>query len=163
MDGFMIDHYMTKMQTIIAFKSASFFRHKKSEGSLFAFGAYGVMPVMVGLTGALDYIKLPLSLIEEIAKGVFLIIPSFFSPRLFRRVVRHLKDAKNYGILCVYKLLQGAPADLSNIYQSFKNPFKDTHAMFSYYGVNSVSERDNNYYYGNSEWESLHPSIGKNA
>ncbi|MBA3603273.1 MAG: hypothetical protein H0W50_06465 [Parachlamydiaceae bacterium] len=115
-----------------------------------AYGAYVVVPIGIALTGALDYLKLVLACIEEVVKGIFLIPTSFFSPRLSRRVVRHLSDAKNYALWCVYKIFYGAPTDLRDIYQSFKNPFKESHSLFSFYGANAVT---------GSEWERLHPSI----
>ncbi len=146
----MIDQYITKMQTTIALKSTSYFCNKKSQGSKLAYGAYVVVPIVIGLVGALDHIKLILACIEEIVKGVFLIPTSFFSPRLSRRVVRHLKDAKNYALQCFKKLFYGAPTDLRDIDQSYKNPFKDHHSLFSFYGINAVN---------GSEWERLHPSI----
>ena len=146
----MIDEYITRFQLGLAIKSNEFFCRKKSENSRLAYGAYLIVPVVVGLTGSLDYIKLLAACVEEIAKMVFLFPTRFFSPRLAKRVTKHYRDAKDYGVHLIYKIVYGALKDLGGIRQSMADPFLTVNLQFSFYGCES---RPSN------EWERMHLSL----
>lgn len=152
----MIDSSMTAMQISISFAPARYFTRKKAEGSVIAWGAHVVMPLVVGVAGAIDYVKLPLSAIEELAKGIALIPTIPFSPRLSRRVFQYFNESYNYGIHCIYKLFHGTHSDIKCMYQAFRDPFKMPDTLTpSFYGVHSHALNRST----STERVRFHPSI----
>jgi hypothetical protein len=148
----MIDESMTHVQAYIVGVTSNYF--VKNRHSKVALGAYAVMPLTIGLAGSLDYIKLPLSCIVELAKGLLLVPPGIFSRHYSERSFRHLINSEKYAVASIYKLLFGWLTDLGCMAFTFQRPLSVPYfARASYYGAGLVYKPSPNYQ------ERSHPSI----
>ncbi len=116
----MIDKYLTSFQATIVGGAREFFYERRKSVSYL--GAHIVMPLTIGLAGSIDYLKLPLSVIEEFAKGLLTGMFAPFNEDLSRWSFGHFKNSREYVHKCIDKVMVGWVEDLSCMLDAFKSP-----------------------------------------
>jgi hypothetical protein len=153
----MIDNNVTEFQAALVGTVSKYFAERRHSSIIW--GAFVAMPLTIGIAGALDLIKLPLSAIEELGRGILLIPGACVDSNLSKKCITHLKNSGKYLLAIVSKIFLGIFADLICMYETFKNPLRiPFFAPASYFGSGASYNRSLL-----SDFEKKHPSICKNT
>ncbi|MBA3603222.1 MAG: hypothetical protein H0W50_06200 [Parachlamydiaceae bacterium] len=147
----MIDKYVTALQSAMVSGAGDFFKERRN--STLYLGAYVVMPLTIGFAGFLDYIKLPLAIVESVVKGIFAGMLSPISNDASQWSYSHFKNSRNYIHMFVDKLTVGWALDLECMFEALKQPKNATESPASFCGKNLT------FCLGLNNFEKEHPSI----
>ncbi len=147
----MIDKYMTALQSAMVSGVGDFFKERRN--SKLYLGAYVVMPLTIGFAGFLDYIKLPLAIVESVVKGIFAGMLSLVSNDASQWSYSHFRNSRNYLHIFIDKLTVGWALDLRCMLEVLKQPKIATEFPASFCGKNL------SFCPGLNNFEKDHPSI----
>ena len=128
---------MTQIQILIVGKSSDCCSKLQKDFNFS--GSHIVMPIAIGIAGSVDYLKLPLSAIEELVKGILLLVSADSCDDCSKRRDRHFQNSLGYANQTINKLLVGWVEDLKCAFAVYQDPFSTpNYTSASYYGSNLI-------------------------
>lgn len=145
----MIDRLITGLQALSVNTTSNYFVAHRDEAKIIVSPL--VMPLTVAFTGVLDYFKLPLAAIEELAKGILTVPFALTNKSWAQYSFKHLHNSGSYAAAFIDKIFLGSFDDLRCMDYAFKHPlnmpffsppsFFGSHVPF--YGVRECDEANN--------------------